>query len=195
MEKTAAFNNAVLELNERIRIITEIAPAFKPQNAQKFATSFARYIFDNFPDNLANEISQWTADYPYDADKKKILRSVIYFLAAYKNVDIKRVSFKTVDPDEPDIVGGYVDGVFYLYNEFLHEPDFAVILGYLSHEIVHAFQDKYQTTLPKNVVESSKENYVSVKENEQVYNIDPREQEANAIEEIIKTKFNEQKGL
>ena len=38
MEKAAAFNNAVLELNERIRIITEIAPAFKPQNAQKFAT-------------------------------------------------------------------------------------------------------------------------------------------------------------
>ncbi len=33
MEKTAAFNNAVLELNERIRIITAIAPAFKSPNA------------------------------------------------------------------------------------------------------------------------------------------------------------------
>ena len=189
METQNGFANATRELNERIRIITELAPAFKPQSARKFAESFARYIYDNFPDKLARDIEQWSADYPYDADKKTILRTLIYFLAAYKHVDIKRVSFKTVDPDEPDIVGGYVDGVFYLYNEFLHEPDFSVVLGYLVHETVHAFQDKYQTTLPKNVVESSKENYVSVKENERVYDIDPREQEANAIEEIIKEKF------
>lgn len=174
----------VIPLQERKKQIQSVKNQFNKLKAVMFGQDFMKWIVCNIPENLANDFADWRDKEV--CDKKLFVKSMIYFLAKYKDINIHKVNFKPSDSKSRDIIGGNTDGNFTFYNALFDTQDIAEVMGYLAHEMIHAFQDNGKSTLSIELNEICKTYYVNSEEDEELYRLNPKEQEADAIENIIK---------
>ncbi|HNY25557.1 MAG TPA: hypothetical protein PKJ33_03375 [Alphaproteobacteria bacterium] len=187
MTSKDVFENATIELEERIKVITEISMQFNEKKAVEFGIKFKNWILNNIPDDLLNYAVNWKS--LYSDERKKAARGFVYFLAEYKKVKIKSVHFKNVFAEDEDVLSECGDKVFNFYNKFLEKDNFNDIIGYIAHEMTHLFQDVFQTSLSHEVARKGQLYYVEPIENESLYKSNPCERESDIVENIIGGNF------
>lgn len=184
------FEKAINTLEERKKIISEISGKYNEKKAKEFGIKFRNWIFNNIPDALQNDTINWRSLYP--DERKKAVRGFVYFLSEYKSVKIKSVHFKNKNTQDMDVLSECGDKIFIFYNNFLQNDDFNEVIGYIAHEMTHLFQDVFQTSLSHEVASQAQLHYVDPIEDEFFYKSNPREKEADLVENIIKDGFVEQ---
>lgn len=184
------FEKASITLEERIKVIEEISEQYNEKKAFELGIKFRNWIFNNIPDDLQKGTMNWRSLYP--DERKKIARGFVYFLSEYKQVKIKSVHFKKTDTQDADVISECGDKMFTFYDKFLNTDNFNEVIRYLAHEMTHLFQDVFQTSLSHDVASKGQVYYVEPIEDEIFYKGNPREKEANIVEDVVSYNFCEQ---